>query len=78
MDEYDDDFEEDELHGTFLIDESGKLRWQDISYEPFMEPEFLLKEAQRLLEIPATQSTPAATGCLPCKRLHKSSSCSLE
>lgn len=53
-----DDFEEDEMHGTFLIDESGKLRWQDISYEPFMEPEFLLKEAQRLLKVPTIQSTP--------------------
>ena len=45
-----DDFESQPLHGTFLIDGEGKVRWQDISYEPFMEHEFLLKEAQRLLK----------------------------
>lgn len=44
-----DDFENQPLHGTFLIDEKGLIRWQDISYEPFMDHEFLLKEAQRLL-----------------------------
>ena len=47
-----DDFEEIPLHGTFLIDENGLVRWQDISYEPFMENEFLLKEAKRLLAQP--------------------------
>lgn len=45
-----DDFENIPLHGTFLIDGSGKIRWQDISYEPFMDPDFLLTEAQRLLK----------------------------
>ncbi|MEL7496504.1 MAG: redoxin domain-containing protein [Planctomycetota bacterium] len=44
-----DDFEDQPLHGTFLIDGQGKIRWQDIGYEPFMDHEFLLKEAQRLL-----------------------------
>ncbi|NQV23036.1 MAG: redoxin domain-containing protein [Rhodopirellula sp.] len=44
-----DDFEQKPLHGTFLIDGSGLVRWQDISHEPFMDPEFLLKESQRLL-----------------------------
>ena len=44
-----DEFEKQPLHGTFLIDGDGKIRWQDISYEPFMEPEFLLKESLRLL-----------------------------
>jgi peroxiredoxin len=44
-----DDFEQKPLHGTFLIDEAGLVRWQDISHEPFMDPEFLLKESQRLL-----------------------------
>ena len=54
-----DDFEDVPLHGTFLIDGAGRIRWQDISYEPFMEPEFLLNEAQRLLnqDLP---SDPAA------------------
>ena len=43
-----DDFEETALHGTFIIDSKGLIRWQDISYEPFMEVDFVLKEAQRL------------------------------
>ena len=44
-----DDFEQQALHGTFLIDEEGLVRWQDIGHEPFMDPEFLLKESKRLL-----------------------------
>ena len=44
-----DDFEKQPLHGTFLIDGQGLVRWQDISYEPFMDPDFVLSEAQRLL-----------------------------
>ena len=43
-----DDFEKQTLHGTFLIDEEGLVRWQDISYEPFMDPKFVLREYQRL------------------------------
>ncbi len=46
-----DDFENKALHGTFLVDGDGSLRWQHISFEPFMEGEFLLKEAQRLLRM---------------------------
>ncbi|MDP7585791.1 MAG: peroxiredoxin family protein, partial [Verrucomicrobiota bacterium] len=44
-----DDFEQQPLHGTFLIDRQGLVRWQDISYEPFTEVEFLLEESKRLL-----------------------------
>lgn len=44
-----DDFEKIPLHGTFLIDGQGRVRWQDISYEPFMDPNFVLAESQRLL-----------------------------
>ncbi|MCB1089026.1 MAG: peroxiredoxin family protein, partial [Verrucomicrobiae bacterium] len=44
-----DDFESQPLHGTFLIDGAGKIRWQDISYEPFMHTDWLLEECQRLL-----------------------------
>ena len=44
-----DDFEKQPLHGTFIIDSAGLVRWQDISYEPFMDPDFVLKEAKRLL-----------------------------
>ena len=44
-----DDFEQQPLHGTFLIDRQGLVRWQDISYEPFTDVEFLLEESKRLL-----------------------------
>ena len=54
-----DDFEQQPLHGTFLVDADGRIRWQDISYQPFMETKFLLGEAQRLLNLPkANGSTP--------------------
>jgi peroxiredoxin len=44
-----DDFEQQPLHGTFFIDSSGLVRWQDISYQPFNDPKFLLGEAKRLM-----------------------------
>ena len=44
-----DDFEKAALHGTFLIDAKGLVRWQDISFEPFMDLDFLLKESIRLV-----------------------------
>jgi len=50
-----DDFEDEPLHGTFLLDAHGLVRWQDISYEPFMNPEFVLEEAKRLVRLPAPQ-----------------------
>jgi len=43
-----DDFENLALHGTYLVDEKGSILWHDISYEPFMEPEFVLSEWLRL------------------------------
>jgi alkyl hydroperoxide reductase subunit AhpC len=45
-----DDFENQPLHGTFLIDGNGMILWQDISYEPFMNVDFVLTESRRLLE----------------------------
>lgn len=54
-----DDFEKMALHGTFLVDGNGLTRWQDISYEPFMDAEWLLEESQRLLGLPVIDS---ATG----------------
>jgi hypothetical protein len=45
-----DDFERMPLHGTYLIDGKGRLRWQDIRYLPFAEPKWLLRECSRLLE----------------------------
>jgi peroxiredoxin len=46
-----DDFERQPLHGTFLIDAHGLVRWHDIGYEPFMDSAFVLNEAKRLLEL---------------------------
>lgn len=47
-----DDFEDQPLHGTFLIDAQDRVRWQDIGYEPFMNVEFLIQESERLLALP--------------------------
>lgn len=44
-----DDFEDMPLHGLYLIDADGKIRWQDISYQAFLDMDFLLPEAKRLL-----------------------------
>ena len=65
-----DDFENLPLHGTFLIDGQGLVRWQDISYEPFKDTKFLLAESQRLLKqaIPSVEPKPVAP---PMARLHR-------
>jgi peroxiredoxin len=47
-----DDFEGQPMHGTFLIDGDGLVRWQDIGAEPYADPKFLLTEAKRLLSLP--------------------------
>ncbi len=47
-----DDFENTPLHGAFLVDGRGMVRWQDIGFEPFSDAEFLLHEAKRLLALP--------------------------
>lgn len=47
-----DDFEDVPLHGTYLIDGEGRVRWIDVSWEPFMDHEFLLAESVRLLGLP--------------------------
>lgn len=57
-----DDFEKQPLHGTFLIDREGLVLWQDISYQPFMEVDFLLKESQRLLARESAPVQVSATG----------------
>jgi peroxiredoxin len=46
-----DDFEQLPLHGTFAISPEGKVLWQDIGHEPFMDPDFVLREFQRQLKI---------------------------
>ncbi|MGY8770472.1 MAG: redoxin domain-containing protein [Pirellulales bacterium] len=45
-----DDFEKQPLHGTFVIDADGSVLWQDIGYEPFMDPDFVIEEAVRLMD----------------------------
>ncbi len=47
-----DDFENMPLHGTFLVDAEGMVRWHDIGPEPFSDAKFLLGEAKRLLGRP--------------------------
>jgi peroxiredoxin len=54
-----DDFEGQPLHGVFVVDGQGLVRWQHISFEPFMRPEFLLEEAKRLLALPTGSGTVA-------------------
>lgn len=46
-----DDFENLPLHGTFVLDGKGRMLWSDISADPFMEIDFLIKEATRLLSL---------------------------
>jgi alkyl hydroperoxide reductase subunit AhpC len=45
-----DGFENVPLHGVFLLDGNGLVRWQDIGYEPFTDVKFLLAEAKRQLQ----------------------------
>lgn len=52
-----DDFEGMPLHGTFLIDADGRVRWQDVSFEPFTEIDWLLAESRRLLALPQTSGS---------------------
>ena len=41
------------LHGTFLVDSTGRLLWQNISVEPFMATSELLDEVKRLQQLSA-------------------------
>jgi peroxiredoxin len=54
-----DDFEGIALHGTFLIDPEGFVRWIDVGSEPFMDVPFAIAEFTRLLSRPV-QATPSA------------------
>jgi hypothetical protein len=46
-----DDFEEEALHAAVFIDAKGNLRWIDVSWQPFTNTTFLLKEAKRLISL---------------------------
>ena len=45
------DFDNLPMHGTFLIDAQGRVRFRDISDEPFNNPTFLLKEGKQLVSV---------------------------
>ncbi len=47
-----DNFENVPMHGTFLVDKDGYARWFDVSFEPFMDVSFVLRESKRLLARP--------------------------
>ena len=42
------DFNNQPLHGTFLIDAQGNVRWGQISDRPFNDPAFVLDQAKQL------------------------------
>jgi len=46
-----DDFEGVALHGTFLIDADGNVRFQRVSAEPFLDVEFLKTETARVTRL---------------------------
>ncbi len=56
-----DDFEHKPLHATCFIDADGLMRWQHVSFEPFMLPDWLLNEAQRLQKVSKLKA-PAIAG----------------
>jgi peroxiredoxin len=55
------DFNNQPLHGTFLIDAQGEVRWRQISDRPFNDPGFVLGQAKQLLRAVALQSAGDAS-----------------
>jgi len=47
-----DDFEQFPLHAVALVDAQQRLRWLDVSYQPFKDVKFLIEESKRLLALP--------------------------
>ena len=48
-----DDFEDQPLHATYLIDRDGKVRWHRISADPFRDFAFLKEELARVNRLTA-------------------------
>src|SRR5262249_11222982 len=46
-----DDFENTPLHGTILIDARGKVRFQRIAADPFLDVEFIKAETARVQQL---------------------------
>jgi len=42
------DFDNQPLHGTFLIDADGRVRWRDIGDRPFNDPALVLTQGKQL------------------------------
>jgi FtsP/CotA-like multicopper oxidase with cupredoxin domain/peroxiredoxin len=40
-------FDKQPLHGTFVIDPAGQVRWQNVGEQPFMDVDTILREAKR-------------------------------
>jgi peroxiredoxin len=55
------DFNNKPLHGTFLIDSQGTVRWRQISDRPFNDPGFVLGQAKQLSTAVALQSAGDAS-----------------
>jgi peroxiredoxin len=49
------DFSNKPLHGTFLIDAQGRVRWLQISEQPFNDPATVLNEAKQLSSVAAAR-----------------------
>ena len=43
-----DEFMDRPLHGTFVLDSEGRIRWEQRSHEPFLRVDFLLEEVGRM------------------------------
>jgi alkyl hydroperoxide reductase subunit AhpC len=43
-----DEFEDSPMHGTFIIDAKGMVRFQKISAEPFLDVDFIKTETARI------------------------------
>jgi hypothetical protein len=49
------DFGNQPLHGTFVIDAQGQVRWRNISDRPFNDPALVLTEAKQLSTVTAAR-----------------------
>jgi len=54
-----DDFEQFPLHAVALVDAQQRLRWLDVSYQPFKDVKFLMEESKRLLALPGMEKVAA-------------------
>jgi peroxiredoxin len=60
-----DDFEDLPLHGAFLIDAQGRVRFQRISADPFLDVDFLKAESARVHRLLKLTTTSSVTQSRP-------------